>query len=70
MAPGISIGARRAGDAPWQEQTGQGHAKSTNDVQGVFFDDLNGSVALCGEDIDALAAKLTEAFDEYFKALD
>lgn len=36
----------------------------------VRFDDLNGSVALYGEEIEALAGKLTEAFDEYFKALD
>jgi CRISPR type I-D-associated protein Csc2 len=35
----------------------------------VSFDDLNGSVALFGEEIEALAGKLTEAFEEYFKAL-
>jgi len=35
----------------------------------VRFDDLNGSVALFGEEIEALAGKLTEAFDEYFQAL-
>jgi hypothetical protein len=35
----------------------------------VRFDDLNGSAALFGEEIEALAGKLTEAFDEYFKAL-
>lgn len=35
----------------------------------VRFDDLNGSVALFGEEIEALAGKLTEAFDEYYQAL-
>lgn len=35
----------------------------------VHFDDLNGSVALFGEEIEALAGKLTEAFEEYFTAL-
>jgi len=35
----------------------------------VRFDDLNGSVALFGDEIEALAGKLTEAFDEYFEAL-
>lgn len=35
----------------------------------VRFDDLNGSVALFGEEIEALAGKLTEAFDEYIRAL-
>jgi len=37
--------------------------------QKVRFDDLNGSVALFGEHIETLASKLTESFDEYFKAL-
>lgn len=35
----------------------------------VRFDDLNGSVALFGDEIEALAGKLTEAFDEYVQAL-
>lgn len=35
----------------------------------VRFDDLNGSVALYGEEIETLADKLKEAFDEYFQAL-
>ena len=35
----------------------------------VQFDDLNGSVALFGEEIEALAGKLKEAFDEYYQAL-
>ena len=35
----------------------------------VRFDDLNGSVALYGEEIEALADQLKEAFDEYFQAL-
>lgn len=35
----------------------------------VRFDDLNGSAALFGEEIEALAGKLTEAFDGYFQAL-
>jgi len=33
------------------------------------FDDLQGSVALFGEEIETLAGKHTEAFDEYLKAL-
>jgi hypothetical protein len=33
------------------------------------FDDLNGSVALYGEEIEALADQLKEAFDEYFQAV-
>jgi len=37
--------------------------------QEVRFDDLNGSVALFGEEIEALAGKLTEVFNEYFQAL-
>ena len=37
--------------------------------QEMQFDDLNGSVALFGEEIEALAGKLTEAFDEYYQAL-
>ncbi|MGB9872646.1 MAG: type I-D CRISPR-associated protein Cas7/Csc2 [Anaerolineae bacterium] len=37
--------------------------------QAVRFDDLNGSVALFGEEIEALAGKLMEAFDEYYQAL-
>ena len=36
----------------------------------VRFDDLNGSVALFGEEIEELAGKLKDAFDEYFKALE
>lgn len=35
----------------------------------VHFDDLNGSVALFGEEIETLAGKLKETFDEYFQAL-
>ncbi|AFV12097.1 hypothetical protein Tph_c19010 [Thermacetogenium phaeum DSM 12270] len=35
----------------------------------VQFDDLNGSVSLFGKEIEALAGKLTEAFEEYFAAL-
>lgn len=35
----------------------------------VRFDDLEGSVALFGEEIEALAGKLAEAFKEYFQAL-
>jgi len=37
--------------------------------EGVRFDDLNGSVALFGGEIETLAGKLKEAFDEYFQAL-
>lgn len=33
------------------------------------FDDLNGSIALFGDEIETLADKLTEAFDGYFRAL-
>lgn len=35
----------------------------------VHFDDLHGSVALFGEEIEALAGRLTGAFEEYFTAL-
>jgi hypothetical protein len=35
----------------------------------VSFDDLNGTVGLFDEEIETLAGKLAEAFDEYFKAL-
>lgn len=35
----------------------------------VSFDDLHESVALFGEEIDSLAGRLTEAFDEYYNAL-
>lgn len=35
----------------------------------VHFDDLRGSEACFGEEIEALARELTEAFDEYLKAL-
>jgi len=35
----------------------------------VRFDDLNGSVALYGEEIEMLADQLKETFDEYFQAL-
>lgn len=35
----------------------------------VRFDDLEGSIALFGEEIEALAGKLAEAFKEYFQAL-
>jgi hypothetical protein len=35
----------------------------------VRFDDLNGSIALFGDEIETLAGKLTEAFDGYFRAL-
>jgi len=37
--------------------------------QEVRFDDLNGSVALFGGEIEALADKLKEAFNEYYEAL-
>jgi uncharacterized coiled-coil protein SlyX len=35
----------------------------------VRFDDLNGSVALYGEEVEMLADQLKMAFDEYFQAL-
>jgi len=35
----------------------------------VKFDDLNGSVALFGKEIEDLAGKLQEAFNEYYEAL-
>lgn len=35
----------------------------------VRFDDLNGSVALFADEVESLAAKLMEAFDEYYQAL-
>jgi hypothetical protein len=47
----------------------EGTLESRFDERKVHFDDLNGSVALFGEEIEALAGKLTEAFEEYFTAL-
>jgi len=47
----------------------EGTLKSRFDNREVRFDDLNGSVALFGEEIEALAGKLTEAFDEYIRTL-
>jgi len=46
-----------------------GTLKSLFDNRAVKFDDLNGSVALFGKEIDEVAGKLQEAFDEYYKAL-
>jgi len=42
---------------------GQFHDKT------IKFDDLSGSVALFGDDIEALADQLQGAFDEYYQAL-
>jgi len=39
------------------------------DEQTIKFDDLSGSVALFGDDIEALAGQLQSAFDEYYQAL-
>jgi CRISPR type I-D-associated protein Csc2 len=47
----------------------EGTLESRFDERKVHFDDLNGSVALFGEEIEALAGKLMEAFEEYFRAL-
>jgi len=35
----------------------------------VKLDDLNGSVGLVGKEIEDLAGKLQEAFNEYYEAL-
>ncbi len=50
----------------WAEE---GTLKSRFDDRAVRFDDLNGSVALYGEEIESLADQLKDAFDEYFQAL-
>ncbi|MBC7261579.1 MAG: type I-D CRISPR-associated protein Csc2, partial [Chloroflexi bacterium] len=47
----------------------EGTLESRFDERKVHFDDLSGSVAFFGEEIEALAGKLTEAFEEYFAAL-
>jgi hypothetical protein len=47
----------------------EGTLESRFAKQDVRFDDLNGSVTLFGDEIEALAGKLTEAFEEYFQAL-
>lgn len=47
----------------------EGTLESRFDERKVHFDDLSGSVALFGEEIEALAGKLTEAFEEYCTAL-
>jgi len=46
-----------------------GTLKGLFDNRAVKFDDLNGSVALFGKEIEDLAGKLQEAFDEYYEAL-
>ena len=46
-----------------------GTLKGLFDDRAVKFDDLNGSVALFGKEIDEVAGKLQEAFDEYYEAL-
>lgn len=46
-----------------------GTIKGLFDSRAVKFDDLNGSVALFGSEIEELADKLQEAFNEYFEAL-
>mgnify|MGYP001343556027 FL=1 len=46
-----------------------GTLKGLFDKHEVKFDDLNGSVALFGKEIDEVAGKLKEAFDEYYEAL-
>ena len=46
-----------------------GTLKGLFDNHAVKFDDLNGSVALFGKEIDEVAGKLQEAFDEYYEAL-
>ncbi|ACX52862.1 hypothetical protein Adeg_1773 [Ammonifex degensii KC4] len=48
----------------------EGTLESRFSERQVRFDDLNGSVALFGEEIEALAEKLPEAFDQYFEALE
>lgn len=46
-----------------------GTLKGLFDNRAVKFDDLNGSVALFGKEIEEVAGKLQEAFDEYYEAL-
>ena len=46
-----------------------GTLKGLFDDRAVKFDDLNGSIALFGKEIDEVAGKLQEAFDEYYEAL-
>jgi len=46
-----------------------GTLKRLFDDRAVKFDDLNGSVALFGKEIDEVAGKLQESFDEYYEAL-
>jgi hypothetical protein len=46
-----------------------GTLKELFNNRAVKFDDLNGSIALFGKEIDEIAGKLQEAFDEYYEAL-
>jgi CRISPR type I-D-associated protein Csc2 len=46
-----------------------GTLKGLFDSRAVKFDDLNGSVAFFGTEIEEIAGKLQEAFNEYFEAL-
>lgn len=46
-----------------------GTLDSQFDENTMKFDDLNGSVALFGEDIDKIADQLKSAFDDYYNAL-
>ncbi len=54
-------------DMLWWADKGTLESRFAN--RDVCFDDLNGSVALFGDEIEALAGKLKEAFDEYLRAL-
>jgi len=46
-----------------------GTLKELFDNRAVKFDDLNGSIALFGKEIEEVAGKLQEAFNEYYEAL-
>ena len=46
-----------------------GTLKESFDKRAVKFDDLNGCVTLVGDEIENLASKLPEAFNEYYEAL-
>ncbi|MBW1946415.1 MAG: type I-D CRISPR-associated protein Csc2 [Deltaproteobacteria bacterium] len=47
----------------------EGTVESRFENREVHFDDLNGSVALFGDEIETLTWKLKDSFEEYFKAL-
>jgi len=46
-----------------------GTLKGFFDNRAVKFDDLNGSIALFGKEIEEISGRLQDAFDEYYEAL-